>query len=123
VAKRHGGVALRDAPAGASPRIDDAARIVLQLAVMSRPRTFAISGDECVAALRRLGFDVRRLERGRTILHRSGHLVVVPDELALTPSVLDGLLDEVDLSYESFLRLLEEAETEPELAALDALSS
>lgn len=89
------------------------------LHAMSPSGTFAISGAECVAALRRLGFDVRRRERGRTILHRAGRLVVVPDLLALAPRVLDGILEDTDLSYESFLRLLEEAETQPDLATIE----
>jgi hypothetical protein len=80
--------------------------------------TFAISGDECIAALCRVGFILRRRDDGWTVLERGRRVVVVPDTMVVARPVLDAILAETELTFGAFLRLLDDAPTIPDLTTL-----
>jgi hypothetical protein len=76
-----------------------------------------ISGAECVGALRLAGFRIVESRDGSTVLKRGRRVIVVPDAFVLSAEVLDGVLEEANLSHERFLWMLSEAATEPDLRA------
>jgi len=78
-------------------------------------RDIQISGAECVLALILDGFKVRRRAPGSTVVERDGRIVVVPDALVLTESVLDAILSDAALTHETFVTLLSEEPTMPEI--------
>lgn len=75
-----------------------------------------ISAAECVRALRLAGFHVRRATPEGTLLQRGARVVVVPETLALSEDLLDGILGDASLTYTRFLWLLSEAPTQVERA-------
>jgi hypothetical protein len=76
-----------------------------------------ISGAECVLALILGGFKVRRRAPGSTVLERGPHVVIVPDSLVLAPNVLEAILSDAELTHETFLELVSEEPTMPDVAA------
>ncbi len=87
---------------------------------MGRKETFALSGNECVVALGQLGFVVTRREPGQTVMRQFNRIVVVPDVLELSTSLLDRILRDADLSYGALLRAIDELPTDPELCVIEA---
>ncbi len=73
---------------------------------MSKLRT--ISGKNCVKALQKVGFYLKRRESSHVILRRDNPFaqVVVPDHQELAKGTLRAILRDVDLSVEEFIRLL-----------------
>jgi len=68
----------------------------------------SISGRECVAALERVGFRIRRQEGSHIILRRSETFtqVVVPDHRELDRGTLRAIIRQAGLGMEEFTRLL-----------------
>lgn len=67
-----------------------------------------ISGRECVKALQKCGFYIRRQEGSHIILRRDNPFsqTVVPDHKQLDRGTLKAILRQTDLSLEDFLILL-----------------
>ena len=68
----------------------------------------SISGNNCVKALQKVGFYLKRRESSHVILRRDNPFaqVVVPDHQELAQGTLHAILRDVDLSVEEFIRLL-----------------
>jgi predicted RNA binding protein YcfA (HicA-like mRNA interferase family) len=68
-----------------------------------------ISGRDCVKALERAGFLLKRQEGSHIILRRDSPFaqVVVPDHRELDRGTLRGIIRQAGLSVEEFARLLE----------------
>jgi predicted RNA binding protein YcfA (HicA-like mRNA interferase family) len=68
----------------------------------------SISGKECVKALQKIGFYLKRRESSHVILRRDAPFaqVVVPDHQALAKGTLRTILRDIDLSVEEFIKLL-----------------
>ena len=68
----------------------------------------SISGKNCVKALQKVGFYLKRRESSHVILRRDNPFaqVVVPDHQELAKGTLCAILRDVDLSVEEFIRLL-----------------
>ena len=68
----------------------------------------AISGRECVRALERAGFSIRRQESSHIILRRDSPFaqVVVPDHRELDRGTLRAILRHAGLTVEQFVALL-----------------
>jgi len=68
----------------------------------------SISGKNCVKALQKVGFYLKRRESSHVILRRDNPFtqVVVPDHQELAKGTLRAILRDVDLSVEEFIRLL-----------------
>lgn len=68
----------------------------------------AISGRECVKALEKLGYYVRRQEGSHIILRRDDPFsqTVVPNHKVLDRGTLKAILRQIDLSLPDFLNLL-----------------
>jgi hypothetical protein len=77
-----------------------------------------ISGAECVLALILAGFRVERRAAGRTVLMRGDQVVVVPEVLVLSRTLLESILAEAELTHDRFLELLAEETTRPDLRTL-----
>jgi hypothetical protein len=77
-----------------------------------------ISGAECVVALILAGFRVKRRAAGRTVLMRGAQVVVVPEVLVLSRTILEGILSDADITHDRFLALLAEETTRPDLRTL-----
>ncbi len=67
-----------------------------------------ISGRECVTALERAGFYVRRQEGSHIILRRDDPFaqIVVPDHKELDRGTLRAIIRQAGLSTEQFMQLL-----------------
>ncbi len=67
-----------------------------------------ISGKNCVRALQKVGFYLKRRESSHVILRRDNPFaqVVVPDHQELAKGTLRAILRDVDLTIEEFIRLL-----------------
>jgi predicted RNA binding protein YcfA (HicA-like mRNA interferase family) len=67
-----------------------------------------ISGRQCVAALERVGFRVRRQRGSHIVLRRDQPFaqVVVPDHGELDRGTLRGILRQADVSVDLLLELL-----------------
>jgi predicted RNA binding protein YcfA (HicA-like mRNA interferase family) len=67
-----------------------------------------ISGRDCVKALERAGFLLKRQEGSHIILRRDSPFaqVVVPDHRELDRGTLRGIIRQAGLSVEEFARLL-----------------
>jgi predicted RNA binding protein YcfA (HicA-like mRNA interferase family) len=67
-----------------------------------------ISGRQCIAALGRAGFEVRRQRGSHVVLRRHDPFaqVVVPDHSELDRGTLRAILRQADLSVERLLELL-----------------
>ena len=67
-----------------------------------------ISGQECVAALSKVGFYVRRRESSHLILRRDEPFaqVVVPDHRDLDRGTLRGIIRQAGLTAAEFIQLL-----------------
>jgi len=68
-----------------------------------------ISGRDCVKALERAGFSLKRQEGSHIILRRDSPFaqVVVPDHRELDRGTLRGIIRQAGLSVDEFARLLE----------------
>ena len=68
----------------------------------------SISGKNCVKALQKIGFYLKRRESSHVILRRDNPFaqVVVPDHQELAKGTLRAILRDVDLSVEEFILLL-----------------
>ena len=68
-----------------------------------------ISGRDCVKALERAGFLLKRQEGSHIILRRDSPFaqVVVPDHRELDRGTLRGIIRQAGLSVDEFARLLE----------------
>ena len=68
----------------------------------------SISGKNCVKALQKVGFYLKRRESSHVILRRDNPFaqVVVPDHQELAKGTPRAILRDVDLSVEEFIRLL-----------------
>lgn len=78
----------------------------------------AVSGADCVEALILGGFTVRSRTDSATVLAsdpRELRVVVVPDVAMLTPDDLQLLLRDAGIAYDTFLDLLSEAPTDPDV--------
>ena len=75
----------------------------------------AVSGADCVEALALDGFTIRSRSDSATVLERGLRVVVVPDVAMLTPDDLQALLHDAGLDYDTFLDLLSETPTDPDL--------
>lgn len=71
---------------------------------MKTPRD--VHGTDAVKALHRLGFASIRQTGSHHILRRDQRTVVVPMHKPIKPGTLRGLLDQADVSLESFLDAL-----------------
>ena len=67
-----------------------------------------ISGQECVRALAKAGFFLRRQEGSHMIVRRSNPFtqVVVPDHKELDKGTLRAIIRQTGLSIEDFMNLL-----------------
>lgn len=67
-----------------------------------------ISGQECIKALKKVGFYQRRRESSHVILRRDEPFaqVVVPDHQELATGTLRAIIRDADLSVEEFVALL-----------------
>ncbi len=67
-----------------------------------------ISGKECVAALRKVGFYEKRQQGSHVILRRDSPFVqiVVPDHKELDRGTLRAIIRQAGLSVDEFLKLL-----------------
>lgn len=68
----------------------------------------SLSGRDCIKALERVGFVVKRQEGSHVILRRAQPLaqLVVPDHKELDRGTLRAIIRQADLTVEEFLRLL-----------------
>jgi len=68
----------------------------------------SISGRECVKALQRVGFHIRRQEGSHIILRRDDPFaqVVVPDHKELDRGTLRAIIRQAGLSVEELIELL-----------------
>ncbi len=68
----------------------------------------SISGKNCVKALQKVDFYLKRRESSHVILRRDNPFaqVVVPDHQELAKGTLRAILRDADLSVEEFIRLL-----------------
>lgn len=67
-----------------------------------------ISGRDCIKALERVGFDVKRQRGSHVVLRRDDPFaqVVVPDHKELDRGTLRAIIRQAGLSVEGFNRLL-----------------
>jgi len=67
-----------------------------------------ISGRDCIAALARAGFTVRRQESSHIVLRRTDPFaqLVVPDHKELDRGTLRAILRQAGISIEQFINLL-----------------
>ncbi|MBI3031388.1 MAG: type II toxin-antitoxin system HicA family toxin [Candidatus Rokubacteria bacterium] len=67
-----------------------------------------VSGRECVRALERVGFHLKRQEGSHMILRRDNPFaqVVVPDHRELDRGTLRAILRQAGIGVEDFLKLL-----------------
>ncbi len=67
-----------------------------------------VSGRECVRALERVGFHLKRQEGSHMILRRDSPFaqVVVPDHRELDRGTLRAILRQAGIGVEDFLKLL-----------------
>jgi predicted RNA binding protein YcfA (HicA-like mRNA interferase family) len=67
-----------------------------------------ISGRECVGALQRAGFDVRRQQSSHIVLRRDDPFaqVVVPDHHELDRGTLRSIIRQAGLTVDQFVELL-----------------
>lgn len=76
----------------------------------------AVSGAECVDALRTAGFCVVARSGEAVTLTREARTVVVPDVPMVSPEVLMEILRAADLPYDEFLELLSDSPTDPAIS-------
>jgi predicted RNA binding protein YcfA (HicA-like mRNA interferase family) len=67
-----------------------------------------ISGQECIKALKKVGFYQKRRESSHVILRRDEPFaqVVVPEHQELATGTLRAIIRDADLSVEEFIALL-----------------
>ena len=70
------------------------------------PKLPRISGTECVAALRRLGFEVVRQRGSHVVLRRGPQGCVVPTHRELKIGTLHGVMKQAGIEAEEFIRVL-----------------
>ncbi len=70
------------------------------------PKLPRISGSECVATLRRLGFEVVRQRGSHVVLRRGPQGCVVPMHRELKIGTLHGIIKQAGIDAEDFIRVL-----------------
>ena len=67
-----------------------------------------ISGKDCIAALEKVGFYIKRRESSHVILRRDNPFaqVVVPDHKEIDRGTLRAIIRQAGLSVDEFLKLL-----------------
>lgn len=67
-----------------------------------------VSGLQCVKALTKAGFSVRRQKGSHIVMQRADPyaMVVVPDHKELRPGTLKGIIRDAGLTVEQFITLL-----------------
>jgi hypothetical protein len=104
-------VATRDvadfAEAAGGPRV---AHVILPVVPL-----VAVSGADFVEALALAGFAVRSRSDSATVIECGPRALVVPDVAMLVPEDLLALLHEAGIEYDTFLDLLSETPTDPDL--------
>ena len=67
-----------------------------------------ISGKDCIAALEKVGFYIKRRESSHVILRRDNPFaqVVVPDHKEIDRGTLRAIIRQAGLSVDDFLKLL-----------------
>jgi hypothetical protein len=75
----------------------------------------AVSGADCVDALRLAGFGVRSRSSAVIVLERDARVVMVADVAMLPPEDLLALLRDAGITYDDFLDLLSETPTDPDV--------
>lgn len=65
-----------------------------------------ISSSTCIAALSRLGFDLRHRGEGVAVLMRGPHTLVVPETAEIPQRELDALLTAAGVTRALFARLV-----------------
>jgi predicted RNA binding protein YcfA (HicA-like mRNA interferase family) len=67
-----------------------------------------VSGRECISALSKLGFYIKRQKGSHIVLRRDNPFaqVVVPEHRELDPGTLRGIIRQAGLSVEEFTELL-----------------
>lgn len=67
-----------------------------------------VSGQDCVQALKRIGFDLKRQHGSHIIMRRDNPFaqVVVPDHKELDRGTLRAIIKQVGLSVDEFIELL-----------------
>jgi predicted RNA binding protein YcfA (HicA-like mRNA interferase family) len=68
----------------------------------------AVSSDECISALTRVGFRVTAQRRDRTVLERTWRVIVVPQMDLCPEETIAKILRTADLTATEFLELLAE---------------
>ncbi|MBX3192055.1 MAG: hypothetical protein KF819_34005 [Labilithrix sp.] len=77
----------------------------------------AVSGAECIEALRLAGFRLHvAAAEGRVTLASGVRVVSVPDVAMLTPTELYAILRDAGVTYSTFLDLLSETPTDPDVS-------
>lgn len=66
----------------------------------------SVSSEECIATLRREGFELIERNGASVRLVRGGRAVVIPNQRLLPTSTLDSILASADLSHGRFFELL-----------------
>ena len=66
-----------------------------------------ISGQECIKALSKIGFYIKRQEESHIILRRDNHFaqLVVPNHKELDRGTLRAIIKQAGISVESFVEL------------------
>jgi predicted RNA binding protein YcfA (HicA-like mRNA interferase family) len=69
-------------------------------------RLNSVSGRECIRALERAGFVLKRQNGGHIIMGKNGRRVVVPNHKQLKIGTLYNILDQAGLTPDEFIELL-----------------
>ena len=70
------------------------------------PKLPMVSGAEVIAALGRLGFEVKRQRGSHVVLRRAGTVCVVPNQKELKTGTLFGVLKQAGVSSDEFIAKL-----------------
>jgi predicted RNA binding protein YcfA (HicA-like mRNA interferase family) len=71
------------------------------------PKLPVVSGDECIAALQKLGYRIKRIRGSHVWLVCPGrHPVPVPKHRELGRGILRKIIRSADISVEEFINLL-----------------
>jgi predicted RNA binding protein YcfA (HicA-like mRNA interferase family) len=73
------------------------------------PKLPVVSGNECIAAFKRLGYRVDRTRGSHSWLVCQGrNSIPIPIHHVLGPGLLRKILNEAEISVDEFIRLLKE---------------
>ena len=70
------------------------------------PKLPMVSGVEVIAALGRLGFEVKRQRGSHVVLRKAGTVCVVPNHKELKTGTLFGVLKQAGVSSDEFIAKL-----------------